>query len=58
MVSLVILLLQIKSAKTYIGQLVYVYWREALSLYIHRQYFKNSNYYKINVLKMDNIDNP
>ncbi|XP_071786504.1 lysosomal cobalamin transporter ABCD4-like [Asterias amurensis] len=54
----IILMALIKSAKTYIGQLVYVYWREALSLYINRQYFKNSNYYKINVLKMDNIDNP
>lgn len=49
---------QIKSAKQYISGILYVHWRESLTLYIHREYFQSANYYQINILRAGNIDNP
>ncbi|XP_022086859.1 ATP-binding cassette sub-family D member 4-like [Acanthaster planci] len=48
----------ILSARTYISKMLYIHWREALSLFIHKLYFKNFHFYQLNVLKIDNIDNP
>ncbi|PIK48919.1 ATP-binding cassette sub-family D member 4 [Apostichopus japonicus] len=54
----IVLVASIKSAKQYISGILYVHWRESLTLYIHREYFQSANYYQINILRAGNIDNP
>ena len=50
--------LQNKSTRQYISSLLYIRWREALTTYIHKYYFKNDTYYQLNVLRVHRIDNP
>ncbi|XP_078490249.1 lysosomal cobalamin transporter ABCD4 [Ciona intestinalis] len=47
-----------KSCLTYISKLLYLTWRQTLCGKLHLDYFKNMNYYKLNVLdnKLDNVD--
>ncbi|XP_072021661.1 lysosomal cobalamin transporter ABCD4-like [Amphiura filiformis] len=54
----IILIAVNKSARQYISSLLYIRWREALTAYIHKYYFRNFTYYQLNVLRVDSIDNP
>ncbi|KAM7448623.1 ATP-binding cassette sub- D member 4 [Porites harrisoni] len=47
-----------KSAVKYVARTLYVKWRELLTMRLHSSYFRNSAYYKLNVLqdRLDNID--
>lgn len=54
----IVLVASIKSGKQYISSILYIHWRESLTMHIHREYFQNDNYYQINILGVGNIDNP
>ncbi|CAH3183129.1 unnamed protein product, partial [Porites evermanni] len=45
-----------KSAVKYVSRTLYVKWRELLTMRLHSSYFRNSAYYKLNVLQ-DRLDN-
>ena len=44
------------SAVKYVARTLYVKWRELLTMRLHSSYFRNSAYYKLNVLQ-DRLDN-
>lgn len=47
----------ILSSMTYTSNMLYVSWRQLVSQAIHRLYFLENRYYKLNVLDLS-IDNP
>ena len=49
--------LQLLSTDKYTSAVLYVTWRTYITKYLHRHYFKNDLYYRINVLD-GKIDNP
>ncbi|XP_046847751.1 lysosomal cobalamin transporter ABCD4-like [Xenia sp. Carnegie-2017] len=46
----------VKSLVMFVGGILYINWRGSLTKFIHKFYFADDNYYKLNVLQRD-IDN-
>jgi len=48
---------QLKAAETYLARVLYLTWRDNLCSEVHRRYFFNLNFYKLNVLDktLDNL---
>ncbi|XP_038677407.1 ATP-binding cassette sub-family D member 4 [Scyliorhinus canicula] len=47
----------LKSLDQFISSLLYVRWRQSLTMHLHKSYFKRKVYYALNVLH-DELDNP
>ncbi|CAH1792366.1 unnamed protein product [Owenia fusiformis] len=56
-IGLVLAIAFIKSSSQYASGVLYLTWRGSITRYLHKQYFRDVLYYKINVLDID-IDNP
>ncbi|XP_064623835.1 lysosomal cobalamin transporter ABCD4-like [Lineus longissimus] len=54
---LIISIAFVKSTHQYMASLLYVFWRKLITKYIHKLYFRDILYYKVNILTKG-IDNP
>lgn len=48
----------VRAAKDYVTSILYLMWRQLLCVAIHRLYFSGDNYYQLNLIDNDVIDNP
>lgn len=56
-IGIILVMVLVKSFKTYTSQVLNISWRQLLTRAIHRLYFTGTNYYQLNVLD-NKVDNP
>ncbi|XP_077989164.1 lysosomal cobalamin transporter ABCD4-like [Glandiceps talaboti] len=54
---LIIAVATARSANQYLCDVLYIFWRQNITCWLHNKYFRKFTYYQLNVILQDNVDN-